>query len=139
MHGLSCFVLRRIQAHDHERLLLLPVAGDGGRVVADLEDATHAVLRHKQQEEFQRALELGTVSVVRPEWVLYCAASHQLQDEVCAGLLCSGHAPQPLASMQDTLQWHLHEQLSRLLLCCLQSGELLQEARYPACWNASGR
>jgi hypothetical protein len=74
----------------HEGLLLVPAVGDGGRVVPDLEDATHAVLRHEQQEEFKRAQELGTVSVVPPEWVLHCAASQQLQEEVRASLPAAG-------------------------------------------------
>lgn len=55
---------------------------EGGTVVDSIEDCTHAVLRHAKQDEYQRAEELGTISVVRPEWVIHCAAKQHLQDEV---------------------------------------------------------
>jgi hypothetical protein len=55
---------------------------EGGTVVDSIEDCTHAVLRHVKQDEYQRAEELGTISVVRPEWVIHCAAKQHLQDEV---------------------------------------------------------
>jgi hypothetical protein len=55
---------------------------EGGTVVDSIEDCTHAVLRHVKQDEYQRAVELGTISVVRPEWVIHCAAKQHLHDEV---------------------------------------------------------
>lgn len=62
---------------------------EGGAVVESIEDATHAVLRHQAQDEFQQAMEIGTVSVVRPEWVIHCTATHSMQDEVGPYQECS--------------------------------------------------
>lgn len=47
-----------------------------------IEHATHAVLRHEQQPAYQRAVQLGTVSVVPAEWVLVSASQQKLQPEV---------------------------------------------------------
>lgn len=73
--------------------------------MADVEDATHAVLRHKQQEAYQQAAELGTVTIVPPEWVIVSAAHQQLQAEVRLSLcMCLMHL---LVSVLSACQ-HIH-------------------------------
>lgn len=70
---------------------MLRIAETGGGLIVDhIADATHAVLRHQQQQAYQAALNIGTVSVVPPEWVILSATQQQLQAEVCAALACTG-------------------------------------------------
>lgn len=68
---------------------LCQTEAEGGVLVEELDDATHAVLRHQEQPEYQQAADLMTVNVVPPEWVLHSATAHERQPEVggCAGPL----------------------------------------------------
>jgi hypothetical protein len=68
-------------------LLFVQTEAEGGVLVEELDDATHAVLRHQEQPEYQQAIDLMTVNVVPPEWVLHSATAHERQPEVggCAG------------------------------------------------------
>lgn len=68
--------------------------GASGRVVQSLQEATHAVLRHQQQPAYLEAVELGTVSVVAPDWVLSSVQRQQRPPEggVLAGPCIPGFA-----------------------------------------------
>jgi len=59
------------------------IESGAGTVVPNIQQATHAVLRHQQQLAFAQAQELGTVSVVPVDWVLLSANKGQLQLQVC--------------------------------------------------------
>jgi len=72
------------------RCCALHAEAEGGLVVDHIADATHAVLRHQQQQAYQTALNIGTVSVVPPEWIILSATQQQLQPEVRAALSATG-------------------------------------------------
>ena len=39
---------------------------------------THVVLRHKQQPAYQQAVSMPGISIMGPEWVMYCATEDKL-------------------------------------------------------------